>query len=301
MSRSLFVSLPGRAWNGFDSGRPVLVLDPADTHFGLLGRVALFENGRPVMWSFVGGINPLRVGSRIISATARMAKQLPDSLFVVAPAFRPNSTMVSLLATLEEIIEPDQVLIDPEIEWGYHAWKVEPIEPDLGPAASHSIQAALRKAHWLKHRQRCERHVLPLSSLSFQHGRLGTGISLPVAEAIHAGLEGVDHVERLGQNLFIVSQNPVHDSTLARALDITHTQRAQITHPRAYENLLVAVADGNGQDLGCGTIEEIDFVQRTLTVWVDAVVPSPISIVRLGAFYVDESGKELGEPKPDEV
>jgi polynucleotide 5'-kinase involved in rRNA processing len=101
--------------------------------------------------------------------------------------------------------------------------------------------------------------------------------------------------------LFLITETSIDDSDIARALDHTHTHRAQVTLASAYENLLCAALDREGGPIGIGTIKSIDFAAGIGHLAITAAAPAPIHSIQLGHLSIDPSGRELGEASIGEI
>jgi polynucleotide 5'-kinase involved in rRNA processing len=79
---------------------------------------------------------------------------------------------------------------------------------------------------------------------------------------------------------------------------VTGTTKAHFVAPDSYNHLMCAFARPDGEEIGVGLIERIDWDARIVHAQCTAVPPVPVRILRVGALRVDLNGRELGEVKP---
>ncbi|MFX8278007.1 hypothetical protein ABTL45_19265, partial [Acinetobacter baumannii] len=74
----------------------------------------------------------------------------------------------------------------------------------------------------------------------------------------------------------------------------------QVTHatPDDYVDLVCALSDQEGHDLGIGTIQRLDLETARLYLKNTAVAPAYPQILKVGTTKVDGKGRETGEIKP---
>ena len=125
--------------------------------------------------------------------------------------------------------------------------------------------------------------------------------SIPPEQLAKVGIEDVFHAEVSGGTLFLVSEQDVHDTALARGLDVFHAGRAHVVPPGSYNGLLCSFARQDGEDFGTGIVQEIDFKTGVARILCDAVKPAPVRILKLGGLKIDTAGREMGEARPWQV
>lgn len=295
MSRTLLVGPPGTNWREWmkahRDGRPWLGLDPADPAVGPPGRLALFREDVAVWWRFYGSLDPLRAPHLIAGAVTAA----PDGPLVVSIGVRPSPVLRQTLRAVAEAIRPDKIVaadgaMPPP---GYPA----PVERVETPLADDTVRAAQRRAQWMRLREVGERHNLPLDSLTIDGARLGSGERLSEETLRRIGLE-VLHAEVCGGTLFLVADAEPSESLLARAMNAAHADRVTVAHPDAYSGLLCSLAKPNGEELGMGTVERLDFAGRAADILSATVPGAPARILRLGTLRLAPNGTELPEVRP---
>lgn len=305
MNRIVLLGSPKSTWKEWifrnRAGSDLLVVDPADTHFGHPGRLILVREDKIVARRFFGALNPARSPMRIVAAFSELLALAENDLIIQLFPYRPHPGNLELIQILVDLAKPDRIFQDDRLELDITSWPIGPELAELETAPPASLQTALRKAHWLKLRQSAESHSLSLSRLSFRGARLGSGTVLSPAERIGAGLGDALHAETCGSTLFVIADAPIGDASISQALDMTHADRAQIASSWRYENLLCAFLDSAGEELGMGFIDRIDFENGEMNASVNAVAPAPVKSVQLGLLYVDTNGVEKGEAKLWEI
>lgn len=279
----------------------VVMADPADSHFGHPCRLARLRGDRTVDRRFFGSLNPGRSPSLYLAALVEILSDTTESAIIQLPTYRASPPNLQLLQTAIRLIGATRILIDDRLEAPYVGASIELEVVELEAAPPATLQTALRKAQWHKLRLSSVRHTAPLSAIGITGARLGSGRALYPGERIDVGLEEALHVEICGTTLFVVSDLPIDDSSIARALDLTHTHRAQFASSAQYENLVCALVDGDGQEIGSGFVDRIDFHEGVFAANVQAVAPAPFKSVALGLLYVDSNGNETGEAKVWEI
>ena len=146
-----------------------------------------------------------------------------------------------------------------------------------------------------------ELHELDLRHIPLEGLRLGSGTPLPLENLRRYGFEDPLHAEVAGSSLLIVSVATVEGDEVSRALDATHTTKAIVVAPKAYENLICAFARRDGEDFALGRIVGIRFPERVAEVQATAVTGAAVELLRVGGLRIDADGRELGELKPWEA
>jgi polynucleotide 5'-kinase involved in rRNA processing len=178
---------------------------------------------------------------------------------------------------------------------------VGPEEIELEDAFPEMVQAAQRKAQWMKLVESCTEQDISLDQIAFEGTRLGSTAPLRQESLRKAGLEGVLHAEASAGTLLLVAPEEPEEGRMSRALDMFHCSRASVVSPDDYSDLLCSFARQSGEDFGMGLIQRIDFEAWTATILSTAVPPAPVRILRIGALRVDKQGREHGELRPWQV
>jgi hypothetical protein len=302
LSPTLLLGTSGPQWHAWREsnlkGRDLVLLDPADAHFGPAARLRLMRGDKLVESFFFGSLDAQRAPHQIVAACSQLLAKANPKPIVQLFAYRPSPIMRQTAQLLAFMVEPEAILIAAGTPIDLEGWPIGPETIELPVGLPEVVVHAQRKAQWLKMIEQGERHEVILAKASVQGSRLGSGAPLAELALQQAGLEDVLHAETCGSTLFIVSEADLDEDRMSRALDMTHTHRAQIVHPADYQNLLCAFLRTSGEAFGYGRVENIDFAAGVAILQADAVAPVPIPILRLGTLKVNADGRELGEAKP---
>ena len=305
MGKLLLVGGGSAAWADWlkdnRAGRDLVVLDPADAHYGAAGRLWVLRGIRPIYSAFYGSLDPQRAPHLLMAALHEFLGVVDDNALVQLYPMRATPLMRQMTQTVTSMVRPARILMPSDEPDDAICWPVGPEAVELIKPLPSLVLQAQRKAQWLKLIERSSRHEIPLDRLTIQGARLGSGRLLDSVMRQRAGLEEALRVEVCGSSLLVVTKGDLKEDQVTRALDITHTQRAHIVHPEDYENLLCALVRLSGEEFGYGRVEALDFEAGMAVVMADAVPPVPIPILRLGSLRVDADGRELGEVRPWQV
>lgn len=305
MGRTLLISSPRSSWREWlkanRRGQDLICLDPTDPQQGVPGRLALFRGEHPIAVRFYGSLDAQRSPHVTVAAAASLLGRADGDVLIQLFAYRPTPTLHQTALIVADLVQPDKVLMGPEVQLELHAWQdvVEVI--DLEDAVSPQVQHAQRKAQWLRLIEECEEHELDLKTTTLEGARLGSGEYLEKVDRERAGLHQALYAEKCGSNLLIVSPEEPNEAAVGRALDVTGCGRATFVEPDSYENLVCAFARTNGEEIGMGLIQRIDWTSRQMTVRCTAVAPTVVPILRIGSLRVDLDGRELPEVRPWQV
>ena len=304
MARTLLIGGPNVSWRAWEKenleGDDLLVLDPADATHGTAAVFRLMRGERPLWTRLYGSLDPRRAPHVLLSALAEGMARAGDDLTVRLFAYRNTPLLRQTVALAASILRPDRILVAEGTDLDLDGFPIGPETPTLETAFPPMVQEAMRKAQWMKMLERCERHEVDLRAATLEGSRLGTGRVFSIEERKRAGLEEAVHVEQSGRALFVVAAS-LDERRIARALDVTHGTKVVHALPRAYDGLLLAFVRPNGDEIGHGRVERIDWEAGLLYAQCTAVAPVPVGIVRLGSLRLDAKGGERGEARPWEV
>jgi polynucleotide 5'-kinase involved in rRNA processing len=202
---------------------------------------------------------------------------------------------------IAQLLRPTEILVAAGTDLDQSGFPVGPSQVEIETVFPPLVQAAQRKAQWLKLFEECQKHAFDLRKVSIEGVRLGTGVRLTNDERQKAQLKDTVYAERAGGTLFAVTDIDVEESDVAAALDFTGCTKAQFVAPGLYRNILCSFARQNGEDFGMGILTDIDWQSMRAFALSTAIPPAPIRILRIGALRVDSSGRELGEVRPWQV
>lgn len=302
MARTLLVTGVKHTWREYlktrREGRDVLVLDPADSHWGAPGRVALFRGEKLVDWRFVGCLDASKNPLAVLQGAAELLPLAQGDVLIQAPAFRRSPVLRQLLLGLAQWIQPEEILIPDGVDFGGEGWIVGPEPVLLEAEFPPMVVSAQRRARWLELLESCEDHEIPLDEVHFQGMRFGSGKRLPIDFFVRAGLEQVVWAESTQKTLVLISRKPLDDDQIASAMNIAHAAKVMLIDPICFSGHLCALSRQNGEHLGMGIIEEFDFVRGVARCRATAVAPAPVRTLQVGLLKLDSSGRELGEIRP---
>lgn len=304
VARTLLIGSPGVSWRTWEreslKGDDLLVLDPADTAYGIPTVLRLVRGERPLWTRLYGSLDPRRAPHVLVAALAEGMARAGDDLTVRLFAVRSTPLLRQTVALAASVLRPDRIVVAQGTDLDLDGFPVGPETPELEPAFPSIVQEAMRKAQWMKMLEVCSPHEVDLRTVTLEGSRLGSGRALSREERRKAGLEAAAHVERTGRALLIVAEAP-DERMVARALDVTHSTKAALATPRTYEGLVLSFVRPNGDEFGFGRVERIDWDAMILHAACTALPPVPVGIVRLGSLRLDAKGGERGEARPWEV
>lgn len=301
--KTLLVGGPGANWRGWERenvGGDLLVLDPADATHGLPAVLRLVRGERPLWTRLYGSLDPRRAPHLFVAALAEGMARAGDDFTVRLFGIRRTPLLRQTAALAAAVLRPDRIVLAEGADLDVGIFPYAPEVVALEPALPPGVQEAMRKAQWMRMLEACAPHTVELNAVTLEGSRLGSGRVLSIEERTRAGLEEAVRVEQTGRTLLIVADDP-GERMIARALDVTHTTKAVLASPRAYEGLILSFVRPNGDEFGHGRVEGIDWQAGLLHVACTAVPPVPVTTVRLGSLRLDARGVERGEARPWEV
>ncbi len=305
MGRTLLIGNPSSSWREWlkehRKGRPFLCLDPADPIQGIPGQLCLSVGSRPLISRFYGSLDAQRAPHILPMLVAQALEAAPDDLIVQLFPYRSLPLLRHVTMLVAQLLRPTEILIAAGTEIDQGGFPVGPSEIEIESAFPPLVQAAQRKAQWLRLFEDCQKHSFDLRKVSIEGVRLGTGQRLTAEERQKAHLTDVVYAERAGGTLFAVTDLDVEEEAVSAALDFTGCTKAQFVAPGMYRHLLCSFAKQSGEDFGFGILTDIDWQSLRGFALSTAIPPAPIRILRIGALRVDSSGRELGEVRPWQV
>jgi len=302
MARTLLITGPKHSWREYlkerRAGRDVLVLDPADSHWGAPGRASLYRGEKLVSWRFVGCLDASKNPLAVYQAATELLPLAGPDVLIQLPAFRRSPVLRQLLLGMAQWIQPDEILIPDGADFAAEGWIIGPESALLEPEFPPMVVSAQRRARWLELLEKCEDHEIPLDEVHFQGMRFGSGKRLPIDYFVRAGLESVVWAESTQRTLVLVSRKPLDDDHIATAMNIAHASKVMLLDPLSFSGQLCALSRQNGEHLGMGMIEEFDFTRGVVRARAMAVAPAPVRILNVGLLKLDSSGREVTEIRP---
>jgi len=305
MGRALLIGNPNVAWREWlktnRGRRDLLCLDPADPQQGIPARLCLFHGSRPMITRFYGSLDPQRAPHVLVAALAQALPKLGEDGLVQLFAYRATPLLHQAVVLISQMLQPSEIFVASGTEIDQAGFPVGPTEVVLEPSFPAMVQHAQRKAQWMRLLEDCEPHELNIRTATLEGTRLGSGRRLGREEIRTLRLEGARHAEKIGNSLFLVTEEELDEASVSRAMDTLGCGRVQFAHPSMYEGLLCAFSRADGEDFGMGTITSINWDDLTLNALCTAVAPAPVRVLRLGSLRIDKNGNELGEVRPWQV
>jgi hypothetical protein len=305
MGRTLLIGNAESSWKEWAkknrNGCDWICLDPAESSYGYLARLALSRGEKTVGWRFYGSLDPQRYPHVLLAGLVQLLNQANDDAIVQLFSYQPNPILRHTAVLAAQIVQPERLLIAPGTAIDFEGWPVGPEEAEPEKALPLIAIQAQRKANWLKLIENCEPHEVDLREVAIEGARLGSGVAMDEAERASCGLANVQYAEICGTTLFVVSPEALDEDTVSRALAMLHCSRIHVADPTAYENLICSFARQDGEDFGLGLIQKIEFATGLATIQCTAIPKAPVRLLRLGALRIDPKGNELGEVRPWQV
>lgn len=301
MPRTLLIGTPEFTWREWLkehlNGRDLLILDPAEPTCSL-GRVALVRHEKVVEWRFVGTVDPGRSPLELLAGATSLAGELRDDAVIQIFPYRPQPLLRQLAMMLAQALMPTEILCPSSSAMPMHDWPIGPHSVSLQPAFPEMVQAAQRRAAWLKMLEDSHEHLIPMDQICLSGTRLGSGKRVSTKELQSAGLSNVAWAEKCGGVLLIISKQHFDEKQVSTALNVTGASKAMVVDPLQVSGRVCSLARADGSDIGMGMIEELDFVQGAFRVSAVAIPPAPAKILKIGSMTIDSTGRELGDSKP---
>lgn len=304
MARTLLIGGPHISWRAWEKdnlgGDDLLVLDPADPSYGPATVLRLMRAERPLWTRLYGSLDPRRAPHVLVAALAEGMARSGDDLTVRLFAYRNTPLLRQTVALAASVLKPDRIVVAEGTDLDLDGFPTGPETPVLEAAFPPMVQDAMRKAQWMSMLEASSLHEVDLKTTTLEGTRLGSGRVFSIDERKKAGLESAAHVEATGRALLIVAA-ALDERQIARALDVTHSTKVVHALPRAYDGLVLSFVRPNGEEIGHGRVESIDWEAGVLNARCTAIAPVPVRIVRLGSLRLDAKGGERGEARPWEV
>lgn len=305
MPRTILIGHPAISWRDWlrehRGTRDLLCLDPSEPDQEPPGRVTLRKGSRIAAWNFYGSLDSNRAPHVLLAALQKLLHFADEDVLIQLPPYRPSPLMRQFVELAVQIAAPDEILIAQGTPLESAPFPIGPAEVEVPEAFASMVINAQRKAHWIKMLEQCEEHHIDLDKVALTGTRLGSGRRLARGEMEACGLRLSLHAEACGGNLLVIGNSEPDEESLFRAQDVTHTNKATLLPPNAYDGLLCALSRQGGEDFGIGIVGKIDFMTRVATVYATAIAPAPARILRIGGLKLDANGREFGESRPWQV
>lgn len=303
VGRTLLIGNPQTSWREWlrehRGDADLLCLDPGEPTSP--ARFVLWRANRPVYSRFYGSLDPQRAPHALVAALAQALPRAGHDLTVQLFAYRPTPLMRQTVQLAAQVLQPTEILVAKGTLLHRAGFAGACAEVELESVLPPAVQAAQRKAQWMKLLEEAAPHEVDLNAVAVEGARYGSGEALGPETRARIGLESARHAEKTGNTLFVVADEELDERDIARALDDTHCTKAQLAHPSLFENLLCSFARQTGEDFGLGLVQSIDWPSRTARILCTAVPPAPVRILRLGSLRIDREGNELGEVRSWQV
>ncbi len=291
MSRTLLVGHPKYSWREWVKANTakgdLVMLDPANTDFGTPCRVCLIRAGKVIAWRLTGAIDPQRNPLAWMNAAYFLLSQAEGSFTVLFPAMRLSPVLRQMMLGMAQNISADRIIVPAGSRFEHQPWPIGAEVEELPEAFPVMVQEAQRRARWLELFERSTEHEVDLAKVGIEGARMGSGWRLKHADFSDWG-------EVSGGVLHVITDRELEEDEIARAMNLTHSNRLSMVRPEAYEGLVCSFGRQEGEDFGMGIIQRFDPEQNVMTIQADAVAPAPVHLLRIGQERVDSSGRETG-------
>ena len=309
------------AWAGHDAGIPTAVVDSdiGQSEIGAPGTIGMslvdkpiesFSDLKPKRLYFVGGTSPVghlmecAIGAKkmVDAAISRGAKLvvLDTTGLVEGPIGRKLKTYKA------DLVRPDYLVgiqRRREIEHILAPFaKVEPVKTRAVVASSQArrkpaeFRAARRQLNFYSHFFDAHGHIIRLDNVCCWNTWLGSGRPMKwqymkfIEDSLHCR---VLHAEITGDGIFIISERACSPAGLRALEEEFKTSRITVIGGEHFKDLLVGLADENGNTINVGLIQAIDFKQKFIFVLSPIKTISPVRVVQFGSLRVTKEGREL--------
>jgi len=302
MARTLLVGTVKHSWREYvreyRKDRDLLVLDPADAHYGTPGRLALYRGDKVVDWAFLGSIDAAKNPIDLLAGTQRLLLQAHRDLVVVGFDFKSAPVVRQLSLAMAAMVQADEILVPDGAHLAAEPWPIGAEQVVLESDFPDMVLSAQRRARWLELLEKCEDHEIAIDEVHFVNTRFGGGKRLPSDYFERAGIQGILWAEIAARTLLVVARKPLSDDEVGNALNVAHATKFVLVDPLMFSGLVCSFARQNGEELGMGMIEEASFTRGVIKVRCTAVNPAPVRILKIGSLRIDTSGREIEDNRP---
>ncbi len=166
------------------------------------------------------------------------------------------------------------------------------------------LRAARRRASFSAHFSGAATHKIRLDEVSTWNSLFGTGrpMKWQYMKFMQDALKcRILHAEVSAKGVFAVAEHRCSRSGLQEIEEEFKTQNVVVTPGEAFNNLLVGLADGQGNTMDVGLVEAVDFQQRIMYVVSPIKTVTPVRVVKLGSIRVTKEGQEIGSVTPGTI
>lgn len=313
----------------YESGIPTAVVDAdiGQSEIGAPGTVGMSLVDRPIealsdlkprRIYFVGGTSPVGhllesvVGSRkMVDAALVLGAKLvvlDTTGFIEGAVGRKLKTYKADLVRSDYLIGIQKRR---EIEHLLAPFsKVTPVRTRTVAASSlarrkpQEFRSARRQLNFYNHFNNAHGHIIRLDDVSCWNTWFGSGRPMKwqymkfIEDSLHCRTL---HAEITGDGIFIIAERGCTQAGMRALEEEFKTTRITVVSGETFKDLLVGLADENGNTINVGLIQAIDFKQRFMFVLSPIKTISPVRVVQFGALRVTKEGKELGILKQGEI
>lgn len=161
-----------------------------------------------------------------------------------------------------------------------------------------------RSIHFQEYFMQGKIHQVPLDSIALNGTWLGTGSPMEpkllkfVETCLHTN---VFYGEVSVNGIYLVTAGDGDMKGMEPLQEHFRTRTVAIIPASRYIHLLVGLMDAKHNLLGCGIIQRIDFIARTISVYSPVRTVVPVRAVRFGSLKIRADGVELGQMRPGEI
>lgn len=307
---------------GVEAGVPTAVVDAdvGQSEIGAPGTIGMGMAQKPIealsdikarRLYFIGATTPARHLLECVVGTKKMvdaATDLGAKLVVVDTTGLVEGAIGRKLKTYKtDLVRPKHLIgvqKRREVEHLLSPFaKVGPINTiavsssDLARRKPTEFRTARRQLNFYKHFHDAPGHIIHFDNVCTWNTWLGTGrpIKWQYVKFIEDTLKcRILHAEVTGRGIFAISERTCGTSGMSALEEYFKTSAITIVPGDTFSNLLVGLADENGNALNVGLIQAIDFKERFIFLLSPMRTISPVRVIQFGSIRVSRDGKELG-------
>ena len=283
----------------------------------VLGEVRALEELEAEAIDFVGSASPVghllqcAVSMQAMAAAARRAGA--DTLIVDTTGLVAGSAARALKSAKVRLLDPDWIVAvqtDDEVEHLLAPYRRRSRPQVIRLVRSRAVRPRSREERAARRQRKLGAYFAgakqvevsweetPIENSPWTAGEAVPGHIRAYAEE-RLGCE-VLHAERQGDGLVVIAAREADRNGL-RALGEGFEGTARAIAVGALEHLLVGLLGENGETLGLGILEGVDFPRHRLTILTPVGEPGRARGLRLGAIRLARDGTELGWNEPGAV
>ncbi len=178
-----------------------------------------------------------------------------------------------------------------------------PVSP-AARAKPPAVRAMRRAKKFYDHFHAADEHIIHLSEVSCWNTFFMTGRQMrwQYVKFIEKSLQcRILHAELVGNAVFFVSESECLERGRSLLEEQFHTKDIVAATADSFRDVLVGLADENGDTIDLGIVEAIDFSKRFAAVRSPIPTVSPVKVLQFGFVRIGKDGREIGVVKPGQL